>query len=287
MKRRHKNRIWKALKLSFGRYYYERFRARYNLGYNPNFKNPRTFNEHIMHKKLYQNMDFAINLTDKYAVRNFVQDKIGREYLPQNYYVGRNLRPINWSNMPEQFVIKTTHAGGDEGNIFVWDKQKMNIPKIIEQTNENLNKHFGYWTNEDWYLKIKPRVIIEELLLDKKGKIPSDFKFFCFSGKAHFVQVNSDRYEKHYRSFYSVDWKLQDFNVGPIPSTHIEKPKHLDEMIALSEKLSEGFDFVRVDLYDLPDGVKFGELTFTPNGGHEAFHPREVDYEWGHLMRGD
>lgn len=285
MKRQYKNKIWKFVKVTLGRFNYERLRMFYNLKYWPSLKNPTTFNEHIVHKKLYGDMDFAIKLADKYEVRDYVIDKVGEEYLPRQYYVGANLDGVNWDDMPNQFVIKTTHGGGDEGNVFVFDKETMDLPEITKKTNTNLKKRFGYWTNEDWYLKIPPRVVIEELMLDDKNGIPSDYKFFCFSGKAYFIQINSSRYESHKRSFYNVDWELQNFSMGYIPSTKIPKPENLSEMIKLAEKLSEDFDFIRVDLYSLPVGIRFGELTFTPGGGHEFFSSRKVDEEWGKLVK--
>ncbi len=285
MKRDTKNKVWKIIKLAIGKNNYERLRMRYNLGYWPHLKNPRTLNEFISHKKLFTNMDFAIQLADKYEVRKYITDKIGEQYLAKNYYVGENLDNVNWDNMSNQFVIKTTHGGGDTGNIFVYDKSKMNLADVTTQTNKNLKKRFGTWTNEDWYQKMKPRIVIEELLLDKDNKVPTDYKFFCFLGKVHFIQVNSDRYSGHKRSFYDTNWKLLSFRMGNIPTTELPKPDHFDKMIETAEKLSADFDLVRVDLYSLSDGVRFGELTFTPGGGHEALYPRKTDWKYGELLQ--
>ena len=38
-------------------------------------------------------------------------------------------------------------------------------------------------------------------------------------------------------------------------------------MLALAATISEPFDYVRVDLYDLVDRIIIGELTFTPANG--------------------
>ena len=285
MKRNIKNRIWNSLKSVLGRHNYERLRMRYNLGYWPHLKNPRTLNEHIAHKKLFTDMDFAVQLADKYAVREYIANKVGEEYLPKNHYVGENLDNVNWDEMPDQFVIKTTHGGGDEGNVFVYDKSKMNLAEVTEKTNANLGKRFGSWTNEDWYLKIQPRVMIEGLMLDHEGEVPTDYKFFCFSGKVHFIQVNSARYTGHRRSFYSTDWELLSFRMGNIPTTKLPKPEALNDMVAIAEKLSEDFDLIRVDLYSIPEGIRFGELTFTPGGGHEVLYPSETDWKYGDLLQ--
>jgi hypothetical protein len=48
-------------------------------------------------------------------------------------------------------------------------------------------------------------------------------------------------------------------------------------MIEIAETLGAPFDFVRIDLYDLPDGPRFGEITFTPGSGFERFYPDNYD----------
>lgn len=60
----------------------------------------------------------------------------------------------------------------------------------------------------------------------------------------------------------------------PLPIT---KPTHLEEMIAIASKLSVGFGFVRVDLYDANERVYFGELTFTPTAGYTNLRPDSWD----------
>ena len=52
-------------------------------------------------------------------------------------------------------------------------------------------------------------------------------------------------------------------------------------MIDVAERLSAGVDFVRVDLYETRNGVKFGELTNYPEGGSGPFTPSELNVEFG------
>jgi hypothetical protein len=46
----------------------------------------------------------------------------------------------------------------------------------------------------------------------------------------------------------------------------LAKPKNYEEMLFVASKLFEGFDFVRVDLYNIDGQIYSGELTFTPAG---------------------
>ena len=54
-------------------------------------------------------------------------------------------------------------------------------------------------------------------------------------------------------------------------------------MIELAEFLSRGFPFLRVDFYSINGFIYFGELTFYPAGGMEAYQPEkwnEIIGEW-------
>ena len=60
-----------------------------------------------------------------------------------------------------------------------------------------------------------------------------------------------------------------------------ERPRYLEEMLQAATLLGRDFDFVRVDLYDLPEHPRFGEMTFYPGSGFERFHPVSVDARFG------
>jgi hypothetical protein len=54
-------------------------------------------------------------------------------------------------------------------------------------------------------------------------------------------------------------------NIYPLPEPLPSPPAHWQVMLSAASELSKPFDFVRVDLYDVPQGVFFSEFTFTPN----------------------
>jgi hypothetical protein len=121
----------------------------------------------------------------------------------------------------------------------------------------------------------------------------TDYKLFVFGGRAEFIQVDTDRATDHKRVFYNRDWIRQAFTISfrhkdgslwyPLETREIERPRHLAEMMDAAEKLGSGFNFVRVDLYDLDSGPKFGEMTFAPGAGCESFHPVAYDRIFGEL----
>ncbi len=276
-----KDRKWTLVRKYSTATLYEKLRARYNLGYWPCFKNPRTFNEKIIHAKLFGNIRSADKLADKYAVREYVEEKVGAHILNKLYFIGECPDDIPFDTLPEKFVIKTTHGSG--GIFIVKDKEQADYEKLRQNITNSLGQRFGYITNELWYLKIKPKIIIEELLEDNEHGIPFDYKFFCFHGKCHFVQVDLDRFSNHTRSFYSPDWILQDFALLFPQGRSVSKPENLADMIKIAEKLAADFDFVRIDLYSVNNEVRFGEITFAPGAGWEPFNPANKDLELGKL----
>ena len=64
----------------------------------------------------------------------------------------------------------------------------------------------------------------------------------------------------------------------------LPKPAGLDEAFAIADRLSKPFDFVRVDLYLTPRGVRFGELTFTPAAALDNKRLPETDLHFGRMM---
>jgi hypothetical protein len=128
------------------------------------------------------------------------------------------------------------------------------------------------------YKDIVPKFFIEEFLETSNREIPSDYKFFCFHGECKIVQVDSERFKVHTRDMFDLDWNLLPFtftypNSAIIPT----RPKSFEEMIRIAESLSEGFDFIRVDLYNINGRIVFGELTNYPEGSLGKFSSREWD----------
>lgn len=259
-----------------GKVFYEKLRARQYLGYWPDLKNPKTFNEKIIQMKLFRIPKSAAVLADKFAVREFIKEKIGEKYLNKLYFSGTSPEDINFDALPQKFVIKMNN--GCEWNIIVKDKATLSVPDTIKQLKHFMKQKFGYFTNETWYLDIKPRFIIEEFVETENGEVPDDYKLYCFNGVCKMIQINKDRSSNYNILFYDRDWNALPCGVSHYPySTVVPKPDNLDAMIDIAQKLSEGFEFVRVDLYSNMGVIKFGEMTFTPTAGWKPINPYAYD----------
>ena len=62
----------------------------------------------------------------------------------------------------------------------------------------------------------------------------------------------------------------------------VPKPFSLSKMVEIASKLSNGFNFVRVDLYEINNKPMFGELTFLPGMSHNL--TLEKQEELGNLI---
>lgn len=253
-------------------------RFKENHGYLPNLSEPSSFNEKLQWLKLYDKEPLQTLCADKYKVRDYVKAKIGEAYLVPLLGIIENPRNLDFSALPEQFVIKMNHASGL--NRIVYDKAKLNKAEFMH----TLKSWFGfnyYRHGREWqYKSIKRLAVIEALLLDKKGNVPNDYKFFCFRNhpKKTLIQVDLDRFTDHRRVFFDKEWNLQDFGLRYEPKAiSLEKPKNFEKMLELAHSLSQDFVFVRVDFYNLEGKIYFGELTFHPEGGFGKFSPASYD----------
>ena len=257
------------------------------FGYPLDWKNPRTLNEKLNWMKLHVRDPLQKVAADKYAVRAHVAAKVGEQYLIPLIRKCDRAEEIRFAELPAAFVLKTNHGSGQ--NWIVRDKAREDERKVVRQFREWLATNH-YAASREWpYKGMPPAVVIEELLLDENGRIPSDFKFHCFGGKVATIQVDLDRETAHRRNFYDLDWHLQPFIwtewEGSQPSwpngRAVPRPEALPEMIRVAETLAADFPYARIDLFYCGGKVYFGEITFYHGGAFERFDPPEFDRFFG------
>ena len=252
-----------------------------------NLKDPATLNEKILWKKLYGYAPVHTTITDKYAVREWVAERIGGEHLIPLIAAYDSVKELRLSRLPNSFIIKVSHGSGQ--NVIVYDRLFVTERQLKHLLGRWMKQNHWYLSKEPQYKGIKPRLIVEKLLTDAGGHIPMDFKFHCFHGQVEMIQVDIDRFGDHRRNFYDVDWNLMPFTWsawdrhGPLwPNGMIlEKPAALNQMLLLARTLAQEFDYIRVDLLHCAGKVYFGELTLHHGGGWERFDPPSYDLFFG------
>ena len=247
-----------------------------------NWNNLKTYNEKIQWLKLYDQLEKKKYLADKYAVRDFIRDKIGEKYLIPILGCWDKAEEINYTNLPKEFVLKCNHGSG--WNIVVNDKTQLDYDNVTKQLNSWINSNYAYISGfEMHYKNIKPKIIAEQMLHTEDGEDLKDYKVFVFNGRAKIIQVDIDRCSNHRRNLYTRNWEyISEGICYPMaPDIKIEKPDCLDELIELSEVLGEGFRHVRVDFYIVDHQIYFGEMTFTHGSGTEKFTSEEFALKMG------
>ena len=258
------------------------------MGYWMDFKNPKTFNEKLQWLKLYNRKPEYTTMVDKYAVKKYVADIIGDQYIIPTLGVWNSFEKIDFDNLPNQFVLKCTHDSG--GLVICKDKSKFNWNATKEKIKTSLKTDF-YKLGREWpYKNVPRRIIAEKYMEDSNDPDLKDYKFMCFNGKVQSTFVCSDRSTGKglHVTFLDRNWvKLPFERHYPSSLDPISKPVCYDEMVYLAEKLSAGIPFVRVDFYEINKKVYFGELTFFPGCGTEKFTPSEWDLKLGQMINID
>ena len=255
---------------------------RLRIGKKLNLEEPRSFNEKLQWLKLNDRNPFYTNLVDKYSVRQYIKDTIGEKYLVPLISVYDRVEDIDYSFLPERFVLKPTHTSG---NVIVC-RNKADLD--IKNTNIVLNKWMKreyFWYHREWpYKNIIPRIICEEFLVDESGYELKDYKFYCFNGDPKLIQVMSNRNSGNYSiNHFDKDWNVIEIkrkSHNPSPN-NIKRPEMLADMLQICELLSKDIPFVRVDLYFANNSIYFGELTFYPVSGYVDYVNEEDDYLLG------
>jgi glycosyltransferase involved in cell wall biosynthesis len=248
-------------------------------GRDLDWRQPQLFSEKMFRRMVLMNRSLSpeyTELSDKYLVRNYVAKKVGEKYLTKIYWEGFDPAQIPFDQLPEKCVIKTNHGSGQ----VIVVKGNIDRAATVEKLRAWLSDNYYWKAREYQYFGIRPRALIEEYLDDGQDGGPLDYRFWCFNGKAAVIQVDNHRHDIN--PFYDADWNKLDlsYRARALPAD-ITKPANLDEMHAIAASLAAGFDFVRVDLYNLNGRICFGELTFTPLAGQFRFAPEPWDAKLG------
>lgn len=247
-----------------------------------NLDNPSSFGEKIQQWKLSDDLSLEGQLSDKYEVRKWVESRIGSSYLIPSIGVWDSFDEIPLQQLPNSFVLKANHGSG--WNIIVKDKSLFDIESAKRQFNRWLKLNFAFMSGlELQYSYIKPRIVAEEYIEDLDGDL-KDYKIHCFNGEPKFIQIIGGRDPKHnigVEAYVDLDWNRISYlsNTYKQYSETPEKPQNFNDMIEIAKVLSSGFMYVRVDLYNINNHIKFGEMTFTPASGYAKW-ANHIPEDW-------
>lgn len=258
------------------------------MGKRLNLKSPQSFNEKIQWLKLYDHRPEYTMMVDKYRVKKYVAEVIGEEYIVPTLGVWDKPEQIDWDALPDRFVLKTTHGGGNQGVVICKDKKNFDCSQAISKLNASLRQDI-YHSLREWPYKDVPKRIIAEAYIKPDPDLNDlpDYKFFCFDGEVKALFIGSERQTGNVKfDYYDADFNHLDLiQVHPMSGKVIEKPLNFEIMKSLAAKLSAGIPHVRIDLYNVKGKIYFGEMTFYHHGGIVPFHPEKWDFEFGSWIK--
>lgn len=256
------------------------------LGKSLDLNNPKRFTEKIQWLKIYGRTPINAIMADKYAVKDYVKEHIGEQYVIPLLGVWDRPEDIDFSKLPESFVLKCNH-NSHTGLYICRDKSLLDENAVRKGLRKGLREDYYLCSREHAY-KIPRKIIAEKYMEDAETKELRDYKFFCFNGEPKILFVASGRLQGE--KCVTFDFFDMDYNHLPVTNGHPnskmlpEKPKCFEEMKQLAAKLSVDMPHVRIDFYEVNGRVFFGEFTFSHNGGLVPFNPDEWDYKLGDML---
>lgn len=258
------------------------------FGKELDLNNPVTFNEKLQWMKLNYKNPLCSKMVDKITAKEYVKKLLGDKIktIP-TVGVWDSFDDINFDSLQDQFVLKCNHDSG--GLVICRDKSKFDRDSAKKKIMKCLKTNYFWHGRETVYKEIKPKIFAEKYMEDKQGNQLTDYKFYCFDGQVKLLYISTglENHKTAKISFYDLS-----FNQMPFSRTDYRvfdktpaKPRHFDEMIKLSEILSSGFPFLRVDLYEINDEIYFSELTFIPCSGLMKVSPEKWDFEMGKWLK--
>ena len=240
-----------------------------HLGRLPNFRHPKTFNEKLNWLKLYNRNPLYTTLVDKYAVKKWVADKIGEKYIIPTLGVWEKFDDIDFSKLPNQFVLKCTHDSA--GLVICNDKSKFDKERARKKITKCLKRNYFYVTREWPYKNVSPRIIAEKYMEDADSRELRDYKFYTLKGLSNFLLVVANRKEKSNLSFFNYfDGNGNSLQLQDIANTDkTVLPPHFEKMK----------DLAKINFYEIGEKFIVGQYSF---GGSEK--KRFWDKEWGEMI---
>lgn len=244
----------------------------------PDLNEPKDLIEKIYWMQLNADTSMWTKCADKYAMREYVKECGYEDYLPKNYGHWDDAKDVDFSVLPNEFVLKTNNGCGTV--LIVRDKAVMDIEAVRKKLKCWLKKPYGWSGGQLHYTRIKPCIIAEELLSqdeDQKAFSPEsmvDYKVWCINGKPENILVVFERTSSGYSlDLYDTQWNRMSDKLKPnghftFHEEKISKPACLNEMLEMAKKMSLRFPEVRVDFYVVNGNPIIGELTFSTGYGY-------------------
>ncbi len=266
---------------------YLKWKYKLLIGKKLDLKNPKLLSEKLQWLKLYNRNPEYTEMVDKYEVRNYIENKIGKQYLIPLVGVYDKFDDIDFDKLPNKFVIKCTHDSG--GLVICKDKSTLNMKAAKRKINKFMKRNY-YKVHREWpYKNVKPRIVIEKYIENKDKSDLLEYNIFCFNGIPKLVSVcYGDKEKNRFNDFYDSDFNKLDLKcIYNASNVILDKPKQFDKMKEIASILSKNIPHLRVDFYLCNNKIYLGELTFFHFAGFTKFEPKNYEITLGDYLKLD
>lgn len=266
---------------------YLKWKYKLLIGKKLDLKNPKLLSEKLQWLKLYNRNSEYTEMVDKYEVRNYIENKIGKQYLIPLVGVYDKFDDIDFDKLPNKFVIKCTHDSG--GLVICKDKSTLNMKAAKRKINKFMKRNY-YKVHREWpYKNVKPRIVIEKYIENKDKSDLLEYNIFCFNGIPKLVSVcYGDKEKNRFNDFYDSDFNKLDLKcIYNASNVILDKPKQFDKMKEIASILSKNIPHLRVDFYLCNNKIYLGELTFFHFAGFTKFEPKNYEITLGDYLKLD
>lgn len=249
------------------------------IGTPGHFKHPRTFDEKVNWRILYDRRDRIGAACDKLRMKEMARAAYSGAdlHIPETLWYGTSLRDApDLSHLPP-WVLKPNHSSGQ---VLFGPDADTDVAKLEMLTRDWWRRTplaLGEWG----YSQAEPLLLLEERIPTPDGVPPVDYKFFVFDGRVELIQVNRNRFGSQTATFLDTAWNRLPVCWRIMPVADEPRPAELETMLHMASRLGADWDFIRVDLYAVEGKVWFGEYTPYPGSGALRYRPRQFDIEQG------
>ena len=182
---------------------------------------------------------------------------------------------IDFDKLPNSFVIKTNH--GCKWQYIIKNKEEfLQNKRLFELVKRNitgwLEQDYCFWGGFELnYRGIKPKILIEALMREERDKDPVKINVYCFN---EVPKIIIKFFDENKMNIWDENLKRLGniFNFKEkIVKSEVKSRILMNEVLNLSIKLSQKFNFVRCDWMIYKNKIYFEELTFTPYSGFHKF----------------
>lgn len=251
-----------------------------------NLDNPQTLVEKMQWLKLNNHKPINTKMVDKYESKEYVKNIIGDEYIIPAIGIWDSVDDIDINKLPEKFVLKCTH---DSGKVLICkNKNDFNFEEAKKVLRKRLKTDY-YTTSREWpYKNVKHRILCEPLLENRDKSELVDYKFYCYGGELQYFMCSvgeashNVKNHKFNLNLESIDYLFK--KKSTLNLNDVKLPDNIDEMIAIARKLSNGFQHIRVDMYNVDGKIYVGELTFFSNSGFINIYNKQYEQHLADLI---